>query len=65
MGGEDFAFMLEKRPGAYIWIGNGSVENGKNLHSPNHDFNDDVLTLGVQYWVEVAQRALTRNSGAA
>ncbi len=64
MGAEDFAFMLEKRPGAYIWIGNGSVEGGRNLHSPNYDFNDDALTLGVQYWVEVANRALSRNSSA-
>jgi hippurate hydrolase len=62
MGAEDFSFMLQKKPGAYIWMGNGSAEGGRNLHNPNYDFNDEALTIGVQYWIEVARRALTRNS---
>jgi len=62
MGAEDFSFMLQKKPGAYIWMGNGSAEGGRNLHNPNYDFNDEALTIGVEYWIEVARRALTRNS---
>ncbi|OOY10737.1 M20 aminoacylase family protein [Thioclava sp. F36-7] len=58
MASEDFAFLLEKVPGAYGWIGNGSAEGGRNLHSPHYDFNDAILPLGVQFFVEVAQRAL-------
>ncbi|OOY11857.1 peptidase M20 [Thioclava marina] len=58
MASEDFAFLLEKVPGAYGWIGNGSAEGGRNLHSPHYDFNDEILPLGVQFFVEVARRAL-------
>ncbi|OOY18190.1 M20 aminoacylase family protein [Thioclava sp. DLFJ4-1] len=58
MASEDFAFLLEKVPGAYGWIGNGSAEGGRNLHSPHYDFNDSILPLGVQFFVEVAHRAL-------
>ncbi|OWY04508.1 M20 aminoacylase family protein [Thioclava sp. IC9] len=58
MASEDFAFLLEKVPGAYGWIGNGSAEGGRNLHSPHYDFNDAILPLGVQFFVEVAHRAL-------
>ncbi|MDX1780282.1 MAG: M20 aminoacylase family protein [Thalassovita sp.] len=58
MAAEDFAFMLNDTPGAYIWIGNGSAACGRNLHSPNYDFNDDILPLGAQFFVEVARRAL-------
>jgi amidohydrolase len=55
MTAEDFAFMLEKKPGCYIWLGNGSSENGKNLHSPKYDFNDDILAIGIGYWIELAR----------
>ena len=55
MTAEDFAFMLEKKPGCYIWLGNGSSENGKNLHSPKYDFNDDILAIGISYWIELAR----------
>ncbi|OOY06720.1 M20 aminoacylase family protein [Thioclava sp. F28-4] len=58
MASEDFASLLEKVPGAYGWIGNGSAEGGRNLHSPHYDFNDAILPLGVQFFVEVAHRAL-------
>ena len=40
--------MLQKRPGAYIWLGNGSTS--ASLHNPNYDFNDKVLPIGVAYW---------------
>jgi metal-dependent amidase/aminoacylase/carboxypeptidase family protein len=57
MGAEDFAFMLEKKPGAYIWIGNGSDADGRNLHSPHYDFNDEAIPHGIQYWLKLAEFA--------
>src|SRR5947207_10804047 len=56
-GAEDFAFMLEKKPGAYIMIGNGGTEEGgcHNVHSPLYDFNDEILTTGAAYWVNLVQ----------
>ncbi len=58
MGAEDFAFMLQQRPGAYIWIGNGDGENSKSLHNPYYDFNDEILPLGASYWVELVKTQL-------
>jgi hippurate hydrolase len=58
MASEDFAFMLEEKPGAYVWLGCGSAENGKNLHSARYDFNDEIIPIGVEYWVKLAHRAL-------
>lgn len=58
MGGEDFAFMLERLPGAYIWLGNGSADHSHNLHSPNYDFNDEVLPIGANFWVRLVQHLL-------
>jgi metal-dependent amidase/aminoacylase/carboxypeptidase family protein len=55
MGGEDFSFMLEKRPGAYIFIGNGS---SSELHTDTYDFNDEAIPLGTSYWVRLVERAL-------
>jgi hippurate hydrolase len=59
-GAEDFAFMLEKKPGAYIMIGNGGSEAGgcHNVHSPLYDFNDEILTTGAAYWVNLVQLEL-------
>jgi len=56
-GAEDFAFMLEKKPGAYIMIGNGGPDEGgcHNVHSPLYDFNDRILTTGAAYWVNLVQ----------
>ena len=56
MGGEDFAFMLEDRPGAFIFTGNG--EASANLHSPHYDFDDAVIPLGASYWVELVEARL-------
>lgn len=58
MASEDFSFMLQEKPGAYFWIGNGPAENGRNLHNPHYDFNDDILPVGVEAWVRLAHRAL-------
>ena len=58
MGAEDFAYFLEEKPGAYVWIGNGPGEGGCMLHNPNYDFNDEVLPAGVAYWCALVQRLL-------
>jgi hippurate hydrolase len=55
MGGEDFSYMLEARPGAFIFIGNG---DSANLHHPKYDFNDEAIPHGVSYWVRLAETAL-------
>lgn len=55
MGGEDFSYMLEARPGAFIFIGNG---NTAGLHHPGYDFNDEVISHGMSYWVRLAETAL-------
>ncbi len=59
-GGEDFAFMLESRPGAFIMIGNGAGPDGAvhGLHTPRFDFNDDIIPLGAAYWVRVVEQEL-------
>jgi hippurate hydrolase len=55
MGAEDFAYMLEERPGAFIYVGNG---DSAMLHHPAYDFNDDAIPLGTSYWVRLAETAL-------
>ncbi len=55
MGGEDFSYMLEARPGAFIFIGNG---DSAGLHNPAYDFNDEAIAHGVSYWVRLAETAL-------
>lgn len=62
MGAEDFAFMLNERPGAYIWIGNGASGNGHGLHNPYYDFNDAILPLGANYWITLIQQQLNGRS---
>lgn len=56
MVAEDFAFMLQKKPGAYIWLGAGA--ESKKLHSPFFDFNDELLPLGINYWVQLTETQL-------
>ena len=58
MGSEDFAFMLQEKPGCYLWIGNGSSENSCLLHNPHYDFNDEILPVGVAYWVKLVEMKL-------
>jgi amidohydrolase len=55
MGGEDFAYMLQARPGAYIFLGNG---DSTELHSDTYDFNDEIIPHGVSYWVRLVEKAL-------
>jgi amidohydrolase len=56
MGGEDFSYMLNARPGNFIFIGNG---NTASLHNADYDFNDDVIPHGVSYWVRLAEQRLS------
>jgi hippurate hydrolase len=58
LASEDFAVMLEKRPGCYVFLGNGGGEGGCTIHDPAYDFNDEILTLGASYWVRLAEAAL-------
>jgi hippurate hydrolase len=55
MGAEDFSFMLEARPGAFIFVGNG---DSAGLHHPGYDFNDAALPYGMSYWAELVESAL-------
>lgn len=59
MGGEDFAFMLEQRPGSYVWLGQGDGPGAVQVHHPRYDFNDALLPIGVSYWVELVESRLT------
>ncbi len=66
MGAEDFAYMLQGKPGCYVFIGNGEGDHRSaghglgpcNLHNPSYDFNDDLLPLGATYWVRLAEAFL-------
>ena len=58
LGSEDFAFLLEQRPGCYVFIGNGTEAGGCMIHNPHYDFNDGILALGASYWVRLAQAFL-------
>ncbi len=55
MGGEDFAFMLEQRPGAFIFCGNGDTAG---LHHPAYDFNDEAIVFGTSYWIKLVENTL-------
>jgi amidohydrolase len=54
-GAEDFAYMMEVRPGSFIFLGNGTAEDGHphNVHTPKYDFNDGIIPFGVEYWVRL------------
>jgi amidohydrolase len=55
MGAEDFSFMLQARPGAFIFVGNG---DSAGLHHPAYDFNDEAIPIGTSYWVKLVETAL-------
>ena len=55
MGGEDFAFMLEERPGAYILVGNGDTAA---VHHPEYNFNDETIPAGCSWWAEIVERRM-------
>ena len=56
MGAEDFSFLLNERPGSYVWLGAG--EDQMNLHNPAYDFNDEILPLGAAYWTSLVAQTL-------
>lgn len=58
MGSEDFSYMLQEKPGCYVWIGNGSSAGDCLLHNPNYDFNDDILPVGAAYWAKLVETEL-------
>jgi len=58
MGGEDFSFMLNSRPGAFIFMGNGDTAQ---VHHPEYDFSDEAIPVGCSYWVELIQTAMPLN----
>ena len=55
LGGEDFSYMLQARPGAIIFVGNG---DSANLHHPEYDFNDEALPYGIAYWARILEERL-------
>jgi amidohydrolase len=58
MGGEDFAYMLQAKPGAYVFLGQGGGSTGCFLHNPTYDFNDEVIPLGAGYLAALVEQAL-------
>ncbi|RCW71378.1 M20 aminoacylase family protein [Pseudorhodoferax soli] len=70
MGAEDFAYMLQARPGAYCFIGNGDGAHREighgggpcTIHNPSYDFNDELIPLGASYWVRLAEQWLARTA---
>ena len=59
MGAEDFSYMLQERPGCYIWAGNG---DSAGLHHPEYDFNDQLLPIGASYWSRLVEQRLPKQS---
>ncbi len=55
MGAEDFSYMLEKRPGAYIFLGNGDTAG---VHHPKYDFNDQAIPYGVSLWAKIIETGM-------
>jgi hippurate hydrolase len=61
MGSEDFAYMLQEKPGCYIWIGNGDGEGSCMIHNPGYDFNDEILPIGASYWSALVAQLLPKS----
>ena len=61
MASEDFSYMLEARPGAYIWLGAGAGGKGAMLHNTGYDFNDDLLPTGASFWAQLVETELPRD----
>ncbi len=62
MGGEDFAFMLNEKPGSYIMLGGGRGPDEAQVHHPRYDFNDAILPIGASYWATLAEQLLARET---
>ena len=69
MGAEDFAFMLQEKPGCYVFIGNGDGAHRAGghglgpcqLHNTSYDFNDKLLPIGASYWVKLVEMSLPKS----
>ena len=59
MGSEDFSYMLEEKPGAYIWVGSKKNTNNRMLHNSGYDFNDEILPIGSSYWARLVETELS------
>ncbi len=62
MGAEDFSYMLQERPGCYIWLGQGDEEHQAMVHNTQYDFNDRILPIGASYWAQLVETALPRDA---
>jgi amidohydrolase len=60
MGGEDFSFMLNAKPGSYIMLGGARTDSDPQVHHPKYDFDDDILPMGASYWATLAEQLLPR-----
>ena len=58
MGSEDFSYMLNARPGCFVFIGGGEGDGAAMCHSPHYDFNDDILPIGASYWASLVETVL-------
>ena len=61
MGAEDFSFMLNARPGAFVFVGNGDTAK---LHHPAYDFNDELIPIGCSYWAKLVETAMPAKAAA-
>jgi metal-dependent amidase/aminoacylase/carboxypeptidase family protein len=64
MGAEDFSYMLEKVPGAMVWLGNGGGDDAVGLHNSRYDFNDMAIPFGVSFFVRTVERYLAEQPEA-
>jgi hippurate hydrolase len=60
MGGEDFSFMLNEKPGAYLFLGSGRGTGDAMVHHPKYDFNDEILPIGASWFATLAEQLLPR-----
>ncbi len=60
MGGEDFSYLLEEKPGTYLYLGQGDDNHKAHLHTTNYDFNDNLLPVGVNFWVELVKKYFSK-----
>jgi hippurate hydrolase len=60
MASEDFSFMLEARPGAFVFLGNSEGEGGCDVHNPRYDFNDAILPVGASWFARLVERNLPK-----
>jgi hippurate hydrolase len=63
MGGEDFSYMLNERPGAYLWVGQAGGASACMVHNPRYDFNDEILPVGASLFATLAETRLPRTPG--